>query len=184
MKQNIRNLIKKKCKELSQVQRDYAADSIVEHILPLLTKAQHIAIYHACEWEISLNKLITYCLGEGKSLYQPVAYKDTRFMLLEPYRSENTKIFSPVEYKPREVFEWQNLDILLLPLVAAAKNGVRLGKGGGYYDATLAQLKPIKGMPILCGVGFSCQLVDTLPMDEWDIRLDYLVTEDRLIEFD
>ena len=52
-------------------------------------------------------------------------------------------------------------------------------KSGGYYDLTLAKFKDvnIKNRPLLIGLGYSMQEVESLPIDPWDICLDMVVTE-------
>ncbi len=73
----------------------------------------------------------------------------------------------------------QQLDILFMPLLGFDHQGQRLGMGGGYYDATLAYLtrRRIWKKPLLIGVGYECQRVDTLPHDLWDAPLDAVLTE-------
>jgi 5,10-methenyltetrahydrofolate synthetase len=65
-------------------------------------------------------------------------------------------------------------DVILLPLVAFDAAGYRLGYGGGYFDRTLATLKP---RPLTIGVGFElCAVADIHP-ERHDIPLDLIVTE-------
>ncbi len=67
-------------------------------------------------------------------------------------------------------------DIVLLPLLAFARNGMRLGYGGGFYDRSLAVLRSKK--PIFaCGLAFAGQEVPVLPTDEFDQKLDGILTE-------
>lgn len=75
------------------------------------------------------------------------------------------------------------IDLLLVPLVAVDAQGTRLGMGGGYYDRTLKSLPP-QLRPRLMGVAHACQISDALlPHDDWDIRLDALVTELGITRF-
>jgi 5-formyltetrahydrofolate cyclo-ligase len=68
----------------------------------------------------------------------------------------------------------ENIDLFLVPGVAFTKSGLRLGYGGGYYDETLKFRKPAS---LAFGVCFDIQLTDLLPSEEWDIRMDFIVTE-------
>ncbi len=73
-------------------------------------------------------------------------------------------------------------DIVLLPLLAFARNGMRLGYGGGFYDRTLAALRSKK--PIFaCGLAFAGQEVPVLPTDEFDQKLDGVLTENEFRVF-
>ncbi|WP_298915808.1 5-formyltetrahydrofolate cyclo-ligase [uncultured Algimonas sp.] len=72
-------------------------------------------------------------------------------------------------------------DVVMVPLLAFTRRGDRLGYGGGYYDATLAELKA--GNPGLrsVGVAFSGQMVNALPLEETDMALDHVLTENGLL---
>jgi 5-formyltetrahydrofolate cyclo-ligase len=72
-----------------------------------------------------------------------------------------------------------------LPLVAIDKSGYRLGKGGGYYDATLGNVIDLgEKVPKLCGAGCSIQMyLGDLPKENFDVQLDYFVSENGLISF-
>ena len=69
-------------------------------------------------------------------------------------------------------------ELLLVPMLAYDDRGYRLGYGGGFYDRTLAAL----AAPIAVGCAYEAQAVDALPVDDHDRRLDWIVTEKRLME--
>lgn len=66
--------------------------------------------------------------------------------------------------------------LVLVPGVAFAADGHRLGQGGGYYDRFLASAAVVS-----VGVGFRCQRCDHLPVDPHDRRLDGLVLGGELV---
>ncbi|MDR3299294.1 MAG: 5-formyltetrahydrofolate cyclo-ligase [Candidatus Accumulibacter sp.] len=70
---------------------------------------------------------------------------------------------------------------LLIPLAAFDAAGFRLGYGGGYFDRTLADLRP---RPLAIGVGFELCRVDSIHPEPHDERLDAVVTESGVIGFD
>ena len=65
-------------------------------------------------------------------------------------------------------------DIALAPLVGWTAEGYRLGYGGGYFDRTLAALKP---KPFVVGIGFQEARLQTIFPQPHDIPLDLIVTE-------
>lgn len=65
-------------------------------------------------------------------------------------------------------------DTVLLPVVAFDAKGYRLGYGGGYFDRTLAALPR---RPLVIGLGYECQFIETIHPLEHDIPVDYVVTE-------
>ena len=66
--------------------------------------------------------------------------------------------------------------ILLVPLVAFDKHFNRIGYGGGFYDRYLKRIKKNKKI-ISIGLAYSYQKVNTLPIDKYDIKLDFIVTD-------
>lgn len=65
-------------------------------------------------------------------------------------------------------------DTLLIPVNAFDAQGYRLGYGGGFFDRTLASLRP---RPFAIGIGFELARVDTIHPQAHDMRLDAIVTE-------
>ncbi|HEY5607461.1 MAG TPA: 5-formyltetrahydrofolate cyclo-ligase [Alphaproteobacteria bacterium] len=70
--------------------------------------------------------------------------------------------------------------IVITPLLAFDACGFRVGYGAGYYDMTLAQLRAA-GDVLAVGVGYDAQEVDTVPIEDWDQPLDWIVTERRAL---
>jgi 5-formyltetrahydrofolate cyclo-ligase len=72
-------------------------------------------------------------------------------------------------------------DVVLAPLLAFDGEGYRLGQGGGYYDRTLAAMRS-RGAVTAVGVGFAVQRVDAVPRSANDERLDWILTEEMLMQ--
>ena len=72
-------------------------------------------------------------------------------------------------------------DVLLVPLVAFDKNLNRLGYGGGYYDRLITKLSKKKNI-IKIGLAFSTQEVDKVPINIYDQKLDYIVTNKNIMK--
>ncbi len=62
------------------------------------------------------------------------------------------------------------------PVAVALIQRGRLGMGGGFYDRTLAGVNGT----VLIGLAHACQEVGTLPLQDWDVRLDYVATDAAL----
>lgn len=69
------------------------------------------------------------------------------------------------------------LDLVLVPGIAFDARGGRLGRGKGFYDRLLAEVRGTK-----CGVAFEEQIVDAVPVGPLDIRLNCILTPTRWIE--
>jgi 5-formyltetrahydrofolate cyclo-ligase len=75
--------------------------------------------------------------------------------------------------------------IILVPLLAFDRSGMRLGQGGGHYDRALkaaALSMAEKGCTLLkIGIAWSVQEFTDLPCESWDVRLDAILTEKEWI---
>ena len=72
-------------------------------------------------------------------------------------------------------------DVLLIPLVAFDKNLNRLGYGGGYYDRLIKKLSKKKKI-MKIGLAFSVQEINKVPINIYDQKLDYIVTNEYIIK--
>ena len=75
-----------------------------------------------------------------------------------------------------EVAELRHLDAIVVPGLGFDASGGRLGYGAGWYDRTLASYA---GWVV--GFGFDVQVVEAVPMEPHDRRLDFVVTDERTL---
>jgi len=69
-------------------------------------------------------------------------------------------------------------DVVFTPLVGFDARLNRLGQGVGHYDRAFEQLQDV----LKIGLAWSCQQVDALPIEPWDVPLDLILTEQRIFE--
>lgn len=74
----------------------------------------------------------------------------------------------------------QDIEVFVVPGIAFDGQGHRLGRGGGYFDRYLAGLKSFQ---IKIGLAFEIQVCEGLTVDRHDIKVDILITEDRVLNF-
>ena len=72
-------------------------------------------------------------------------------------------------------------DILLVPLLSFDAKLNRIGYGGGFYDRYIHRIKR-KKKPLLVGLAYSFQKVKSIPINKYDKKLDFVVTERKIIE--
>ena len=70
-------------------------------------------------------------------------------------------------------------DLILVPLVGFDKNKFRLGYGGGYYDRYIEKVSKIKKFKTV-GLSFSFQEIEKLPVNKFDKKLDFIITENKI----
>ena len=68
-------------------------------------------------------------------------------------------------------------DLVLVPGIAFDLSGHRLGRGQGFYDRTLAEASGIK-----CGVAYDFQLLENVPTEPHDARVDFIFTPSRCVK--
>jgi 5-formyltetrahydrofolate cyclo-ligase len=82
----------------------------------------------------------------------------------------------PPEGTPRA--ERGDIDLVIVPALAVAATGHRLGYGGGFYDALLPDFCP---PAVAVAVAFDFQLLAELPIEEHDVRCAIVVTDARTL---
>ncbi len=148
-------------------------------------KAQSIAFYTPVKGEASPLPLQQMA---NKSFYLPVLSSQQAFHLIFVKIDKNTRyknnkyaIPEPI-YNTEDIIAAENLDLIIMPLVAMDRTGNRLGMGGGYYDRSLAFKKEAKtNAPQLLGFAYDFQLVDQLIAQAWDVPLDFIATNKEFI---
>ena len=156
--------------------------------LPAFLNSRRIACYLANDGEIDPRFIIATAWKLRKQVYLPVLSPFLSKLYFAPYRSgmamsKNRYGIDEPTCRPVEwVTAWQ-LDLMLLPLVAFDDNGNRLGMGGGFYDRTLAyrRSRTRSLRPKLIGLAHELQREEQLNTNSWDIPLDMIATEQRII---
>ena len=147
---------------------------LAQRVLPHLLGARVVASYHPLRDEIS-PAAITAGLGAGQRCGLPwFEHRDAIFLWREGPATEP----SPWGVaQPSPDAEALLPDVVLVPIVLADRQGVRIGHGTGHYDRALAHLRA-GGRPVTTiGLCWPDQLVDgPLPADKWDMRLDAVAT--------
>lgn len=158
------------------------------HLLraPVWQSARYVALYAAVRGEIGTQTLLRTAWDSGKTVLLPRVLPPSEAgagqMVFAVCNGEADLvpgcfgIPEPAACCPA----WdQAPDLLVLPAVGLDRKGVRLGYGGGYYDRFLRR-KNWRKMPRI-GLVFALQIVETVPCDPWDIRVDALLSEEALL---
>ncbi len=149
---------------------------------PLFIKCSKIAAYIAVGGEIDPNPIMKLARDLGKSTFLPIISGELlRFAPVTSstiMRTGKFKIPIP-DYKEADLLSPENLDLVLVPLVAFDKNLNRLGMGGGFYDKSFSFRANNTNKPYLLGVAHSFQKTTSLLTQPWDIPMDQIITEER-----
>ena len=153
--------------------------------LPEYQRAAMVLGYVSFGTEFASRDWLQRVLDDGKLLILPRVDSDTKQLQL--YRVHDLAqqlqqgawgIAEPVPECCERLIGLNAVEFALLPGVAFARDGVRLGYGGGYYDKLLARMQR---RPALVAAAFALQLVDVIPQEHTDVKIDRIVTEQESI---
>ena len=139
--------------------------------------------YLAFQQEPVLDQLLGNWLAHNRKLLLPRFSETTRQYELVEVTDLDSQI-APGHYgirepKPQLVAIKQVIQnsAWLVPGLAFTESGVRLGRGAGYYDRLFRQFPQGKRI----GIAWEMQLLPEIPQMSWDVSMDYIVTESRII---
>ena len=166
-KDELRKQIIKKRKDI--LNKKKKSTIIVDKIINLdfYKKAKVIAIYNNMTNEVDLS----YLKDIDKIVLLPKVVEDKMIFIKidnnTKYKNSSFGVSEPIgeEYLG-------NIDLIIVPGVGFDKELNRLGYGKGYYDKYLSGKNIYK-----IGVCFKEQIVDSLPVDKYDIKMDLVITE-------
>jgi 5-formyltetrahydrofolate cyclo-ligase len=111
------------------------------------------------------------CFDPDDEVYQPRRVTDLHVEILSGKFGIREPVESCVAIPPND------LDLVLVPGVAFGLDGHRLGRGKGYYDRLLQDFTGEK-----IGVAFDEQIVETVPSEQNDVRMDLILTPTRCVK--
>ena len=158
--------------------------AISPHLLAdhAICHASTILAYASFGSELSLDPFITVALALSKRIAIPAINWAHKSMAAHQITNLDTDLI-PGRYDirvPHEgcpAVEPEQIDVILLPGLAFDRAGNRLGRGAGFYDRYISALKDAGHNPTLIGVCYHAQIVDLVPTEPHDHRVDRVITE-------
>lgn len=140
-----------------------------------------IALYAAMQHEVDTSELFETAQQQGKQVLFPAVCGNRlqfrQVTTLEQLTSGAFGILEPCLLEPEHLLE--AADLIVVPGVAFDLRGHRIGFGKGYYDRCLSELAVL---PPLVGLCHDFQLLEQIPAEGHDIRMQYVITDQRIIE--
>ena len=176
MKNEMRRFFLNLRRELGREKIEEYSDKIYENLIKtdLYQNAETIFVYVSMDKEINTEKIIRKSLEDGKEIYVPfIEGKEMKAKKLEKYED---LVEGKFKIKTtRSDISVENPDLTLVPGLTFDKNKNRIGYGGGYYDKFLAKTKT-RSLGLFASPFESIEI----PTEEYDIALDYILTEEGL----
>lgn len=180
----LREKMRGRLKMLPAFVRAESSTALVRAMLqhPFWKRAQSILLFSPLNDEPDIRPLLREAFCSGKHTALPSFNAVTRDYSARFVRDAEADLvageFGITEPGPAcEEAALNRLDLVLVPGVAFDARGGRLGRGKGFYDRLLLHVRGTT-----CGVAFDEQIIEAVPHEPHDVRLNCILTPTRLIE--
>lgn len=136
-----------------------------------------VCIYLSAFKEPDTTEIIDILLKSNKKVCVPVTDKNKKIIYLSLINDINLKKGAYNIYEPVKIIytDYSFPDLIIIPGIAFDKNKNRIGFGMGYYDKFLNKSRGKK-----IGLCYDFQLLDNIPSQKHDIKMDIIITEKRV----
>lgn len=155
------------------------AKDVCEKVYSLVKDFNHVAVYLPIKKEIDLSDLINKLLPHTQ-VFVPYVSKGTKLLSFRRLDSLASLAYDDANIPTSPLLETipvSKLDAIIMACIAVNRDGYRLGYDGGYYDQSLADYHGLK-----IGVVHDNCITNEKFQNDYDIRLDYLVSEKQVIK--
>ena len=176
-KKELRQFIRNKKRQYSSSQLEELSLSVLSRLNgnEHLQRAETILMYYSLPDEVNTHAYIDQLLTEGKKILLPEVIDGENMVIREYTGKHDLKegafhIMEPVgSLFPEE--RYQEINLAIIPGMAFDAKRNRLGRGKGYYDRFLQKIPQVYKI----GICFPFQLVDEIPTEETDIKMDAIM---------
>ena len=179
-KKEIRKAVRGLKNSISQEERDARSLSIQEKLLSMGIFENHgtILLYHALPDEVNTELLLSTLSnrrGGNKRIILPVV--EGEYLILKEYIPEEISVGYRNIQEPTgtDLIDPSEIELAIIPGMAFDPSCNRMGRGKGFYDRLIPYLK--------CrtiGLGYSFQIVENIPCEEFDKPLDMVITDTEI----
>jgi 5-formyltetrahydrofolate cyclo-ligase len=147
---------------------------LAQNVMLFLNFRDEVETTVLAETTIAMNKrlILPRCAPQGILL--PIEVRDLKLDIEPGLWGIREPKLSLGEADPLEI------DLILVPGAGFDLRGNRLGYGGGYYDRFFMRIKPT--VPRIA-IGFECQVIEDVPVDQHDAKMTMLITENEIYHF-
>tara|TARA_B100001175_G_C19416006_1_gene593693 strand:+ start:255 stop:800 length:546 start_codon:yes stop_codon:yes gene_type:complete len=153
---------------------------IFKEIKKNISKKKIIGVYYPVNFEVDILKFLNKLKNKNIQLSLPVIKKNSE---MDFYTWSNTDLLKLNKYGIPEPEQIKKVipDILLVPIVAFDNRLYRIGYGGGYYDRYINKFSSKKNL-LKIGIAYSCQKINRVPANNYDKKLDIIITEKYILK--
>lgn len=180
----LRRDVRLRLKSMNTARRHTASVEISRRIVSLecFRNAWVVMLYMPLATEVDVTSVAVRAFQEGKTVCVPRVDWDRKEIYPVEVQTFDDRVMDLDEHGVRVPREGRlvipdMIDLIILPGLAFDVAGHRLGRGGGYYDRFLARLPRTT---VRAAAAFEAQIVDKVPTNDLDARVDFVITERRI----
>jgi len=185
-KVELRQKLKKCLLSIPEEQRRQKSRKACANLLSLqhFQSASSVMMYLSLPHEVDTSEAILHAWQLGKTVAVPKISWQQRHMIPVQINSLETGFSTCVSGLRNPTggvpIPFEEIDLVVTPALGFDRQGNRLGRGGSYYDRFFANedLRAAR-----CGLAFVEQLLDSIPVTESDMSVDFLVTDEGVMYF-
>jgi 5-formyltetrahydrofolate cyclo-ligase len=180
-KDSVRQVLRQRKDAMIPEARLNKSHRICRHLMTLIRNGETVMVFTSKEKEVNTKPLIQALFEAGNPVIVPIIVKEDVSLRLSYLRDLSALVpstFGVPEPIGSEIpAAAEDIGTIILPMLGFERNGGRIGYGAGYYDRFLSKNPKLRKI----GIAFACQEFEGLPVDENDIRMDVIVTEDGIV---
>jgi len=181
LKNSIRKILRQKKEAMLPEDRLEKSQRICRHLMAIIRDKETVMVYTSKEKEVNTVPLIHALFRQKNPVVVPIIVKEDvslRLSYLRDFSALVPSTFGVPEPIGNEIpAAAEDIGTIVLPMLGFDRTGGRIGYGAGYYDRFLSKHPNLRKV----GIAFACQEVGNLPVDENDIRMDTIITEDGIV---
>jgi len=182
-KANFRLAMKERLARMGENDRRVESQILVRELKKYIDEKQprSIGIYIPFKDEPNIRPLIEWLLEKKCTVSMPHVQKaDMHFVHIRTLGDIGTSVMGTPESREDERVNERSMDIILVPGRAFTKEGNRMGRGNGGYDRWIQEQRKRNTETKFIGVCFDCQLVQEVPVEAHDEKVDAVRTPSKL----
>jgi len=181
MKESVRKILRQKKDAMMPEDRLKKSHRICRHLMKIIGNSETVMVFTSKEKEVNTKPLILALFRQGNPVVVPIIVKEDvslRLSYLRDFSALVPSTFGVPEPIGSEIPALaEDVDTIILPMLGFDLKGGRIGYGAGYYDRFLSKNPGLRKI----GIAFACQEVANLPVDENDIPMDVIITENGIV---
>jgi 5-formyltetrahydrofolate cyclo-ligase len=181
LKNSVRQILRQRKDAMIPEDRLEKSRRICRHLMKIIRNGETVMVFTSKEKEVNTQPLILALFAHGNPVVVPIIVQEDvslRLSYLRDFSALVPSTFGVPEPIGSEIpAAADDVGTIILPMLGFDRKGGRIGYGAGYYDRFLSKHPTLRKI----GVAFACQEFDGLPVDENDIRMDSIITEDGIV---